>query len=148
MAETVSRINELEARIDTLYERNIELEARVLELESYVTAPVQQDAGAYLAAKVDAARSADPAKARAIYVALAAEMHNALSDRALVTHVQRIAATYDPDGAIWGGNPSTSVKLARYLSEHIEGSNGYGATVTRRLHKALELLGVSLAKAA
>lgn len=137
-AELIARLNDLEQQNTVLMQRMIDLEGLVRDLQS------GGDVGAYLAARVDAAASDPHGYARTIYTALANEMHLPQgADRTLVTHAQRIAATYDADGKIFADDvPSRSVKLARYLAEPVAGPNAHGSAVTRRLHTALDCLGI------
>lgn len=122
------------------------LTAHIMELQVAVKALQDAKAGApasmqdFLADRVERAVSAEPTFARTIYNAMSAEID--IDQRTLMTHVSRIAASFDKDGAIWGEAPTTNVDMARYLAQRTALPNVYGAKYTRRLHSALERLGV------
>lgn len=135
-----TRITDLEHEVNVLTAYIVELQAAVTELRAAQAGSINVDA--YLARAVAEAREAPTVHARAIYVALADEMHKNMSDRTLVTYVARIAATWDSAGTRWGSNPTTNQDLALYLSEPVEGPNEFGSAQTRRIHNALVALGV------
>ena len=147
VVELLARINESEAHVNVLTARVAELETMVKDLYDARTSPQStMEVSDFLAERVERAVQADPTFARTIYNALAAEI--GIDQRTLVTYVTRLAASFDADHSRFGETPTTSVALARYLAQRTEMPNAYGCKVTRRLHTALEKLGVKAKGAA
>jgi len=141
VVELLARLNEAESHVNVLTARVAELETMVKDLYDARTSPQSSmDVADFLAERVERAVANEPTFARTIYNALAAEI--GIDQRTLVTYITRIAASYDTDHSRWGETPTTSVSLARYLAQRTEMPNAYNAKVTRRLHTALEKLGV------
>lgn len=139
VVELLARVNEQESHINVLTARVQELEVMVKDLYDARTSPTRAtDVQDFLAERVE--ESTKQEFARPMINAMAAEI--GIDQRTMVTHVTRIAATYDPDQSRWGAKPTQSLMLMRYLAERVEMPNEFGAKCTRRLHGALTLVGV------
>lgn len=139
VVELLARVNESEAHINVLTARVQELEVMVKDLYDARTSPTRAtDVQDFLAERVEEATKQE--FARPIINAMAAEI--GIDQRTLVTHVTRIAASVDANGARFGDKPTQSLVLMRYLAERVPMPNEFGAKHTRRLHTALAQVGV------